>query len=404
MALPKIVSRPKRQSYDVVIIGGAVMGSSSAWFLSANPDFDGSILVIEKDPTYEFSSTARTNSCIRQQFSNPLNVKISQFGVEFLRSFRERLGGDPEVPEIILQEFGYMYLADNPASAAAMTRSQEQQAALGAETRLLTADQIAAEYPFYNLDGILLGCHNPRDEGYFDGATMFDWWRRKARQNGVEYVTAEVTGINRTNQQATSVELASGETISAGQFINASGPRAAKTAQMAGLDIPVEPRRRYTFVFSAEKPLEKDLPLTIDPTGVHMRSDGQNYLCGCPPDDDPAVAFDDFEFDHNIWQDKVWPALANRVPAFEAIKVVNSWVGHYAFNVFDHNAIIGQHPEVKNFVLVNGFSGHGFQQSPAMGRGVSELVTYGEYRELDMRELGYERIAAGTPFDEQAII
>ncbi|MEM8977194.1 MAG: FAD-dependent oxidoreductase, partial [Pseudomonadota bacterium] len=293
MALPTIDTRPKKQSYDVVIIGGAVMGSSSAWFLSANPDFNGSILVIEKDPTYEFSSTARTNSCIRQQFSNPLNVQISQFGVEFLRSFRKRLGGDPEVPEIILQEFGYMYLADNPSSAEAMTKSQEQQAALGAATRLLEPDQIAAEYPFYNLDGILLGCHNPRDEGYFDGATMFDWWRRKARQNGVEYVTAEVTGINRTEQQIISVELASGDTISAGQFINASGPRAAKTAQMAGLDIPVEPRRRYTFVFSAEKPLEKDLPLTIDPTGVHMRSDGQNYLCGCPPDDDPAVAFDD---------------------------------------------------------------------------------------------------------------
>ena len=177
------------------------MGSSAAWFLSANPDFNGSVLVIEKDPSYEFSSTARTNSCIRQQFTNPLNVKISQFGVEFLRAFRERLGGDPEVPEIILQEFGYMYLANNPATAEGLTASQKQQAALGAATRVLTADQLAAEYPFYNVEDILLGCHNPRDEGYFDGATMFDWWRRKARQNGVEYVTAEVSGINRTGEQ-----------------------------------------------------------------------------------------------------------------------------------------------------------------------------------------------------------
>ena len=404
MALIPIGTTPQQSSYDVIIIGGAVMGSSSAWFLSANPDFDGSILVIEKDPSYEFSSTARTNSCIRQQFSNPLNVRISQFGVEFLRSFRERLGGDPEVPEIILQQFGYMYLADNQTSADVMAQNQKLQAGLGAATRLMTAEQIAEEYPFYNLNGILVGCHNPRDEGYFDGPTMFDWWRRKARQNGVEYVTAEVTAINRDANQITGVTLASGDTINAGKLINASGPRAARTAQMAGLDVPVEPRRRYTFVFSAEKPLEKDLPLTIDPSGVHMRSDGQNYLCGCPPDDDPAAAFDDFEFDHSIWEEKVWPALANCVPAFEAIKVINSWVGHYAFNTFDQNAIIGPHPEVSNFIFVNGFSGHGFQQSPAMGRGISELVTYGQFRELDMKDLGFERIAAGTPFDEKAII
>ena len=404
MALPPISRTPAKTSYDVVIIGGAVMGSSAAWFLSANPDFNGSVLVIEKDPSYEFSSTARTNSCIRQQFTNPLNVKISQFGVEFLRAFRERLGGDPEVPEIILQEFGYMYLANNPATAEGLTASQKQQAALGAATRVLTADQLAAEYPFYNVKDILLGCHNPRDEGYFDGATMFDWWRRKARQNGVEYVTAEVSGINRTGDRVSGVTLASGETITAGTVVNAAGPRAAATARMAGVDLPIEPRRRYTFVFAAERPLERDLPLTIDPTGVHMRSDGQNYLCGCPPDDDPAVAFDGFEFDHSIWEEKVWPALANRIPAFEAIKVINSWVGHYAYNVLDQNAIIGPHSEVANLIFVNGFSGHGFQQSPAMGRGVSELITYGEFRELDMTDLSYERIAAGRPFVERAII
>ena len=404
MALPPISQSPSKTIYDVVIIGGAVMGSSSAWFLSANADFNGSILVIERDPSYEFSSTARTNSCIRQQFTNPLNVKISQFGVEFLRAFREQLGGDPEIPEIILQEFGYMYLANNPATAEGLKASQQQQAALGAATRILATDQLAAEYPFYNVEDILLGCHNPRDEGYFDGATMFDWWRRKARQNGVEYVTAEVSGINRTGSRVSSVTLASGETITAGNVVNATGPRAAATARMAGIDLPIEPRRRYTFVFTAERPLERDLPLTIDPSGVHMRSDGQNYLCGCPPDNDPAVAFDDFEFDHSIWEEKVWPALANRIPAFDAIKVINSWVGHYAYNVFDHNAIIGPHSEVDNLIFVNGFSGHGFQQSPAMGRGVSELITYGEFRELDMTDLGYERVVAGRPFDEKAII
>jgi glycine/D-amino acid oxidase-like deaminating enzyme len=135
-----------------------------------------------------------------------------------------------------------------------------------------------------------------------------------------------------------------------------------------------------------------------------MRSDGQYYLCGCPPDDDPAVDFDDFHLDHAIWEDKVWPAIATRIPAFEAVKVINSWVGHYAYNTLDQNAIIGPHSQVSNFLFVNGFSGHGFQQSPAMGRGMSELITYGEYRTLDLSELGFERIAAGRPFLERAII
>jgi glycine/D-amino acid oxidase-like deaminating enzyme len=174
---------------------------------------------------------------------------------------------------------------------------------------------------------------------------------------------------------------------------------------MAGFDLPVEPRRRYTFIFAAENPLDQDLPLTIDPSGVHMRSDGANYLCGCPPDDgDPAVAFDDFEMDHDIFERKLWPVLAHRVPAFEAIKVLNGWVGHYAYNTLDQNAVIGPHPDVPNFIFMNGFSGHGLQQSAAMGRGVSELIAYGCFRELDLSPLGYERVLSGEPLLEKAII
>ena len=404
MKLSPIKSEPNRKSYDVVIIGGALMGSSASWFLSDNPDFDGTVLVVEKDPTYEWTSTARTNSCIRQQFSAEINIRISQFGVDFLKSFRERLGGDPEIPEIALQSFGYMYLADNQAFADILIDNQKLQASLGAATRIMTPAEIEEAYPFYNLDGIILGSHNPRDEGYFDGATMFDWWRRMARRNGVEYVTNEVVAIKRSGDRVESVTLGSGEAVSAETIVNASGPRAAVTAKMAGLDIPVEPRRRYTFVFDAETSLDQTLPLTIDPSGVHMRSDGKGYLCGCPPDDDPAVAFDDFDLDHEIWEEKLWPAVANRVPAFEAVKVTNAWIGHYAYNTLDHNAVIGPHTEVRNFLFMNGFSGHGFQQSPAMGRGVAELITYGEFRELDLTPLGYQRIARGEPFLERAII
>ncbi|NKB60169.1 MAG: FAD-dependent oxidoreductase [Alphaproteobacteria bacterium] len=397
---------PKQTRYDVVIVGGAMYGSSVSWFLSDNPDFDGSILVVERDPTYEFTSTARTNSCIRQQFSNEINVRVSQFGAEFVKNFREFMGGDPRVPDVPLQSFGYMYLASDDTFAESLRESQKIQAACGAATKIMSAEEIKRDYPFYNVDDIIVGSINLVDEGYFEGSTLFDWWKRSAREKGTEYITNEVVAmtLNAAGNKVESVTLKSGEIVACGTVVNASGPRAARTCGMAGIKIPVEPRKRYTFIFDAETPLDRDLPLTIDPSGVHMRSDGMYYLAGCPPDDDPAVDYDDFEQDHSIWEEKAWPMIAARIPQFEAIKLTNSWVGHYAFNTFDHNAILGPHPEVENFIFVNGFSGHGFQQSPAMGRGTSELITYGEYRTLDLSPFNYTRIVENRPFVEKAVI
>ncbi|MGI9365139.1 MAG: NAD(P)/FAD-dependent oxidoreductase [Rhizobiaceae bacterium] len=397
---------PSRKIYDVIIIGGAMLGSSVAWFTANNPDFDGTILVVERDPSYEFSSTAHTNSCMRQQFSSEINVRVSQFAAEFVKNFRFFMGDDPRVPEVPLQSFGYMYLADNDEFASLLAESQKSQNACGAGTRHMSRDQIADEYPFYNLDDIVAANHNPVDEGYFDGNTLFDWWKRSAREKGVEYIANEVVSmeLNRAGSQVTSVRLKTGEMLSGKTIVNASGPRAARTAQMAGIDLPVEPRKRYTFIFDAQYPLDQDLPLTIDPTGVHMRTDGTYYLAGCPPEVDYAVEFDDFDQDHSIWEDKVWPAIANRIPQFEAIKLINSWAGHYAFNTLDQNAVVGPHTRVQNFLFVNGFSGHGFQQSPAMGRGVCELITYGEFRSLDLTPFSYERIEKGIPFIERAVI
>ena len=397
---------PVKSNYDVVIVGGAMFGSSVAWFLTDNADFNGSILVIERDPSYEFASTSHTNSCIRQQFSAAINVQVSQFGVDFVKNFRDYMGGDERVPNPRLQSFGYMYLADNEDFAQTLRESQKVQAACGAGTKHMTRAQIAQAYPFYQLDDIIAANHNLVDEGYFDGNTLFDWWKRSAKERGVEYLTNEVVAMNRNavGTQVESIILKSGEIIGCGTVVNASGPRAVQTSRMAGIEIPVEPRKRHTFIFEAEKPLDRDLPLTIDPSGVHMRTEGTYYLAGCPPDEDPAVDYDDFTQDHSIWENKVWPVLATRVPQFEAIKLRNSWVGHYAYNTFDQNAILGPHTEVENFIFVNGFSGHGFQQSPAMGRGTAEWITYGEYRTLDLTPFNYARIERGKRFVEKSVI
>ena len=397
-------STPKLSHYDVVIVGGAMYGSSVAWWLSRNSDFDGSILVVERDMSFEFTSTSHTNSCIRQQFSNPTNIQISQFGAEFINNFRSFFDDDPRVPEIYIQSFGYMYLADSPEFAATLKDNQAIQAKLGAGTQHMNAAQIKADYPFYMVDDIVAGNHNRINEGYFDGGTIFDWWKRAAREKGTEYIENEVVNIDIKSKRVTGITLKSGENIFCGTLVNCTGPRAVETARMAGLDLPVEPRKRYTFIFDAQTPLDCDLPLTIDPSGVHIRSEGSYYLAGCPPDDDQAVDYDDFTQDHAIWQEKVWPIIATRIPQFEAIKLVNSWAGHYAYNTFDQNAVIGPHHEIQNFIFANGFSGHGFQQSMAMGRGLSEIITYGTYRSIDLTPFAYRRIAQGKPFIEKAVI
>lgn len=396
-----------RSCYDVVIVGGAMFGSSLAWWLTQMPGFDGSVLVVERDPTYQFASTSHTNSCIRQQFTAAINVKVSQFGASFIRDFRSFMGGDPDVPHLALQSFGYMYLADTAEFAETLKRDQQIQMSLGAGTRHMTRDEIAADYPFYALDDIIAGNHNLVDEGYFDGGTMFDWFKRMARRNGVDYIHDEVVAMKTPpdGRAVHSVTLKSGEEIQCGKVVNASGPRALATAQMAGLSLPVEPRKRYTFVFDAAEPLDRDLPLTIDPSGVHVRTDGRYYMAGSRSEGpDVAAAYDDFSFDHGLWESKVWPAIATRIPQFERVKVINEWVGHYAFNTLDQNAILGAHDQVENFYFLNGFSGHGLQQAPALGRGMAELITYGAYRSLDLTPFDYRRIETKSTFLEKAII
>ena len=407
MVVKGYAKKPANTSYDVVIVGGAIMGASTAWFLTDNPDFDGSVLVVERDPSYEKCSTAHTNSCMRQQFSIELNVRISQFAAEFVKNLRDYMGGDERVPELSIHSFGYMYLADNDNFANVLRENMRVQRAAGAATKLMTPEDIKRDYPFYNVDDIVLGSINLVDEGYWDGSTVFEWWRRISRERGVEYISNEVVAMTRNaaGTRVSSVTLASDDVIGCGTVVNASGPRADRTARMVGIRVPVEPRKRYSWIFSAEKPLDRDLPLTIDPSGVHVRENGGGtYQCGGHGDLDPAVDFDDFAMDHGIWENHIWPIIAARIPNFEAIKVQSEWAGHYSMNVFDHNAIIGPHDEVENFLFLNGFSGHGLQQSAAMGRGTAEWLTYGEYRSLDLTPFNYERIAKSDPIIEKAVI
>lgn len=382
-----------------------MMGSATAWWLTNMGGFDGRILVVERDPSYEFAATSHTNSCIRQQFSSELNVQISRFGAEFVQDLPHFMGPDPRLPKLKIRNFGYLYLAATAKGAAILRENQSMQARLGAATRILMPGEISAEYPFFKIDDLVLGSHNPVDEGYFDGATVFDWFRRKARENGVEYLENEVAGVTVRAGHVKGVTLASGEKVTCGHLVNAAGTRGTALARMAGIAIPVEPRKRFTWVIRAETPLKRDLPLTVDPSGVHMRQEGHDtYMIGGHGGPDPVVDPEDFNLDPDLWMDHIWPRIATRIPAFESVRVIREWAGHYDMNLLDQNAITGPHPELGNFHFLNGFSGHGLQQAPAMGRGMAEWIIHGGYRSLDLSPFHFERIAEGRPYRERAII
>ncbi|MBL9055385.1 MAG: FAD-binding oxidoreductase [Rhodobacteraceae bacterium] len=399
-------------SYDVVIVGGAVIGSAVAYFLAANPDFDGSILVVERDPTYARASTSLSSSSIRVQFSNPINVKISQYGSAFIKDFGPTMQVAGEAPpDLNFHQGGYLFLAGTPEQEATLRENHMVQRACGADVVLWDQEALARAFPHLNVDDIRLASYGQSGEGWFSNTGLMNGFKAKARALGAEYVTDEVVAIARSGDRITGVTLKSGAVVQAGTVVNASGPRAGVTAQMAGIPLPVEPRKRTLFVFDCAQTPEGSaavnggrLPLMIDPSGVFCRPEGRFFLSGAAPAEDPVVDFDDFEPRWEEFEDQIWPMLAARSPAFEAIKVVNQWAGHYDFNALDHNLIVGRHPQVQNFLFANGFSGHGLQQGPAAGRGVAELITYGRYRSLDLSEVGYERIIENRPFLEKAVI
>lgn len=268
-----------------------------------------------------------------------------------------------------IRNFGYLFLSDSKPFTQVLQQDQHLQADCGAGTHILSADEIMQKYPLFYVDDIDSGSLNAKDEGSFNAVGTVEWMRKSASENGVDYIDNEVVKMTLDGSQVQSVTLRSGENISVNNVVNAAGTRAAQVSRMAGIDLPIEARRRYTYIFSVDDPLPQDLPLTIDSSGVHLRSYGpDDYLVGFPPTGpDVAVDVDDISFAENAWEEKILPIITRRIPQFSTARVTNSWMGHYEFNTFDHNAIIGPHNNVKNLLYCVGFSGHGSQQAPLVG-------------------------------------
>jgi glycine/D-amino acid oxidase-like deaminating enzyme len=390
------------ETCDVLIIGGAAMGSAAAYFLASAPGFGGRVRVLEQDMSYQRCATTLSVASIRHQFSTPENIRMSMFGSAFVAELGTRLAVDDQPPDVGWHEAGYLFLA-TAAGLPVLQANHATQRAEGAQVQLLDPAALQARFPWLRVDDLAGGSWGQRGEGWLDAYSLMSAFRRKAQSLGVFWQPARAVALKREGRRITGVRLEDGSLIRCGTVINTAGCGAAALAQTAGIELPVESRKRC--VFHVRSPARTPgCGLVIDPSGVYFRPEGDGWLCGVAPPEDQDPPAEDFEVTHALFDDILWPVLAARVPGFEALRVVRAWAGHYDVNLLDHNMILGAHPDIDNLLFANGFSGHGLQHSPAVGRALSELVLHGRYRSLDLSRLGWERVLHNRPLAELNVV
>jgi FAD-dependent oxidoreductase domain-containing protein 1 len=384
----------------VVIIGGAIVGSSVAYYLREE-GFSGSIALVDRDPQFAHAATTLSCASIRQQFSIPENIRLSQFTLGLFRRLKEEFGTDADIG---FRENGYLILSTDEGLPVLKANHVAQEAE-GADIVIEDAEALVRRFPWLSSEGISAGAFGRTGEGWFDAHAYLQLFRRALRTKNIDFINASVTGIEREGTHLTAVLLDNGERLGAGTVVNAAGPNAGKVSELAGIRLPVEPRKRSVFVFEARDKFP-DMPLIVDPSGIYVRPEGAVYITGGAEQEEGETAADPGDFEPNwpLFEETIWPVIATRVPAFEAIKATRAWAGHYDYNTLDQNAVIGPHPDVKNFIFANGFSGHGLQQAPAVGRAIAELIIHGGYRTIDCSAFGYERIREDRPYRELNVI
>ena len=269
----------------VVIIGGGAIGSAIAYFLNRDPQeepFD--VTVVERDFSYTQASSALSSSSIRQQFSTAINIDMSLYGIEFFRDLGETLRVGDNVPDIGLVEPGYLYLA-SPDGVEALRENHALQKAHGADVILMAPEALKARFPWMSTEGIALASLGLSGEGWYDGYSLLQAFRKKAISEGARYVQAQATGLQRSGRAVTGVELDIGSVLPADVVVNAAGAWAARVAGWAGIELPVRGRRRMVFSFSCPETLP-GCPLVIDTSGIWLRPEGRRFICGFAPPGD----------------------------------------------------------------------------------------------------------------------
>ena len=389
----------EKKTYDVIVVGGGIMGCSIAYYLMGADD-KLKLTVVEMDTTYTRASSTLSMANIRIQFSLKENIQISQYAFDVLERFEDDMVVDDEKPNISYHREGNLFLVDDDGFSLA-EESLALQKDLGCQVEWWSPEQIREHYPLYQPTSLVGGTFGPQD-GHLDAYSVLMGYKAKARSLGAEFIKDEVIEIVTEGGRVSGVRLASGGRLAGKFVVNCAGAWAAKVAQTAGVNLPVEPTKRQIFTMDTAVKPEGPLPLTILPSGLYFRTEtGDLILLGKSMDDD-SVGFD-FTWDRKRFEDILWPELAEFVPAFDTLKLMRGWAGLYAVNTLDENAILGEWPEIKGLLLANGFSGHGLQQAPAVGRYMSELIT-GRTLTLDLSIFGPERILENKPLREGGIV
>jgi FAD-dependent oxidoreductase domain-containing protein 1 len=390
---------------DVAIIGAGVMGAATAYWLKRS-DPNLSVALIDRDYSFSQASSTLSASSIRQQFSCPVNIQLSQFGIQFLRSVSDYLSCAGEAIDLGLTEPGYLYLASH-AQEPGLRAAWDIQSRHGAEIKLLAPSEIAQRFSWLNTDGITLGALGLTGEGWFDGPALHQAFLKKAFASGVVRVQGEVSTIQCTGEsgaqgrQADSVVLADGRKISCAVLVNAAGAWSQALVRGLDLELPIGAARRTVFVLSCPEPLS-DCPLLIDTSGFWLRPEGRFLIAGM----EPRVQEDGLPLDpdYSELDETQWAVMAHRIPALEAMRIERAWAGYYEMNHFDHNAVIGPFQGFKNFYCIAGFSGHGMQHAAGAGLALSEWILTGKPQTIDVRPLGHDRIARGEQLRELNVI
>lgn len=374
---------------QVVVVGGGIVGSCVAWFLARR---GAEVTVVEKDPTYERSSTSRSAAAIRQQFHLGVNVAMSRFGYEFYSGL-----GDVD-----FVDRGYLVLA-TPDALPRLEAAHRNQLDNGARVEILDRSALRTRFPWLKGEDVAAATFGLAEEGWFDPLAALAEVRAGAARLGARYLRDEVTDVDVHDGRVARVHLREGAAIECGNVVNAAGPGAAAVSAAVGDPVPVEPRKRTVCVFRASAQIEA-FPNLVDPTvagrGLYVRPYDGLYMAvtAPPPERDPATT--GLEPDVYLFDDVIRDALARRVRGFEDAELVRAWAGHYEMNTFDQNAIVGPHPHVDGFWYVCGFSGHGVMHAPAAARGIAELITGGRYETLDLTPFSAERIGRGHRLDD----
>ena len=378
---------------DVVIIGGGVMGTSTAYHLALKgcPN----VLLLERESFFGMQATGRCAGGIRHQFGTEINVRISLLSLPMLDRFEQELG-----QPIDLRYCGYLFLLTTDQDVAAFRQQVDMQQRLGAQTEWLQPAQIADLAPLVNLDGVLAGTFNAHD-GLADPNSVVQGYVSGARRLGARLLNdVDVTGIRVEGEKVQGVITDQGE-IAVPVVVNAAGPWAGVVGEMVGVPIPVAPVRRQIAVTGPIPQVPPDFPFVIDfATGLYFHREGQGILTGMANPDQP-VSFDqsmDME-----WELVHLEEAMQRLPILEQAGLASRWAGLYEVSP-DAHPILGRVSEVDGFYCIGGFSGHGFQHGPACGLLLAEEILDGAAHSLDITPLHNERFREGKLIVEYNVV